>query len=275
MLTYAPNNAEATKAATLYSPNYWVTGYDYDNELDYTTQVLQTIQWWFSINGNNYGVNYNNVTYTDNTLKANYISNTQYVENNYDQYAVFSKGHIAPWANSGSGTAGTYYSLADNAGTLVKDSQDIYPLTTGKSKCTWIYHCGTAMSYPSTYSSTYGWSGMPMAWTHNNAMNYMSGYTSTSGNHVYVGFANFSHQFLDPAYRNSDYGYFVERTWMYLTYYRLSMSDALDEASYDTWNVNYYSQTPLYNGELIPDPISGTKFPSFMIVYGNGKNMGL
>jgi hypothetical protein len=262
ILAYTPT-AEATNAVTIYAPNYYDPRVDLPAEMAYTTQCATYIYNLFWLTGR-YSWRYagNNADVND------YITNIQIAENNYDKVAVFTKGHIAPWGN------GAYYSLIANSGNTVRDAQDIFPLTKGKTAFAWIYHCGTAMSYPSTYNAAYGWSGMPYAWTRNNAMT-LNGYNSYSGSQVYIGFANASPQFLEQTgYAGQDHGYFCAQTFSYLIQ-GYSTSDALDKASYDAFGVQYFTQTHLYNGRWVYMPAFQQSFLSFMVVYGNGRGLGI
>jgi len=262
--------AQASNAAVLYAPNYWVDGVDYGDELTYTSQCVNSIMSLFCTYGYNYGWIYNcQNTYA--TVSA-YCSNTQYAESNYDKCAIFTKGHIAPWGadqRPPSG-CGDHFALLDHYGNRVRDCYEVFPNTQGKHRFAWIWHCGTAFSYPSWQDGD-GWTGMPYCWTRNPSMA-LQGYYSNTGSHVYLGFCYYSHQFRDPTgYAGHDYGYFAVRVFTYLLQYHYSVSTALDLASQDAFNQPSYTGTPLFYGEYIGNPSQY----SFMCVYGNGQGLGV
>jgi hypothetical protein len=261
--------AKASNAAVLYAPNYWSDAADYGNELEYTSQCVNTIMNLFTTYGTNYGWRYN--CQNSAATASAYVSNTQYAETNFNNVAVFSKGHEVPFGGDyHPPTGGDHYKILAYNAQPVRDSYEIYPYTQGKAHFVWIWHCGSAMSYPPWLDGD-GYTGMPYAWTRDSTMA-LSGYSSNSGTRVYIGFANYSHQFLDPTgYAGHDYGYFVVRVFTYLLQYHYSMSTSLDRASQDAFNQPSYTGTPLYYGQYIGNP----SLLSFMVVYGNGQGLGV
>lgn len=268
-LLLGQTTVKASNAGVLYAPNYWVDGTDYGNELTYTSQCVNTIMNLFSTYGNNYGWLYN-CQGTSATVSS-YISNTQYAENNFNNVAVFSKGHEVPFgADNHPPTGGDHYEILDHTGLHVRDSYEIYPYTQGKAHFVYLWHCGTAMSYPPWLDGD-GYTGMAYCWTRDSTMS-LYGYSSNSGTRVFIGFCNYPHQFLDPTgYAGHDYGYFVDRVFTYLLQYHYSVSTSLDKASQDAFNQPSYSGTPLYYGQYIGNP----SLLSFMVVYGNGQGLGV
>ena len=267
---FGEKTVKALNAAVIYTPNYWVGGVDYGDELTYTSQCANTIMNLFSTYGYNYGWLYN--CQNSYATASSYSSHTQYAESHYDKVAVFSKGHCVPFGadNRAPWGVGDHFKLLDHYGNGVRDSYEIYPYTQGKHRFVYLWHCGTAFSYPTSYDGD-GYTGMAYCWTRDNGMS-LYGYSSSSGTHVFIGFCNYSHQYRDPTgYGGHDYGYFVVRVFTYLLQYHYSVSTSLDRASQDAFGQSSFTGTALYYGEYIGNP----SLLSFMCVYGNGRGLGV
>lgn len=263
---YAIGAVQAFNAVTIYCPNKWVDGIDYSNEREYSSAICNAISNLFYWYGNNYAIRITRHN-TDVTASA-YSNDAQYAQTYAYQVAVFSKGHCTPW------DPGQYHrQLLVIDGNNARDSQHIYPYTSqGKHRFVFLWHCGTAMSYPSQYDQ-YGWQGMPYCWTRNNNMA-IQGYTSGSGSHVFIGFHYWSHQFLDPTnYGGFNYGDYCWYIFWNLLYYDLPVSAALDLAAQQAFGQPSHTSTPMWYGETLGPP--GQQFWSCMRVLGNGQGLGV
>jgi hypothetical protein len=264
--------AQASNAATVYAPNFWVNDYDYRNELGYTSDCVYNI---FSL-FNSYGLNYNYISNIQNSTATayNYASITQYSESYYTNVAVFSKGHCVPW-----GSYGYHRQLKDwngnnltDSGTQTAPNYAIYPNTQGRTHFVFLWHCGTAMYYPS-WQDSYGWVGFPYCWTRDNNMA-TDGYDSYSGSHVFLGYWYYSHQFLDSTnYLSYDYGYYCVQVFTYLLQYGGTVSAALDYGAIVALGCSSFPTCPLGYGETLGPP--GNRYFSYMQIFGNGQGLGV
>jgi hypothetical protein len=221
---------KATNAALMFTPNYVPPGYpETQQELTYSDSVASMIMYYFQNYGGNYGYLYN---CQDSAASQNqYISSLNYAQNNSYNTVVYSKGHEVPWGN------GNYYELYPNdynpnIDNGVKDSTNVYPNTGSSDRFVVLWHCGTAMSYYSTYNSNYGWDGMAYDFTHDNSMS-KDGYGSHDpGVYVFIGFINYSEEYLSPTnYGSYNYGDFVSYFYMYLLQGHDTVNKALDYAT--------------------------------------------
>jgi hypothetical protein len=197
------------------------------------------------------------------------MSSLSYCQSNYYNTVVYSKGHEWTWGNS------NHYQLIPNdynsgQNNGVKDSYDIYPNTNlGTDRFVVLWHCGTAMAYPSSQDS-YGWYGMPYDFTHNNGMN-LDGYggSNLSGWYVFLGFINYSPEYLTgTGYQSYNYGNFVTYFYMYLLQYHYSVNGALDAATRATTQYGSFGAWPFHTGMYV------NGLWSKCWVYGNG-NLGI
>ncbi|MCL2288113.1 MAG: hypothetical protein FWC33_02890 [Candidatus Bathyarchaeota archaeon] len=266
---FEAQTAEA-KAATLYAPNYWNAYADYGDELEYTSECFDDIYALFV----QYGSNYQWIGNFQNFDNPNvYFNNIYYAENNYEEIAVLSKGHIAP-------QGGGSYSL------VVKDTNPMYLghandidisfTTKGNTNFAWIWHCATAMDYPGVVVAYWGpvffRTSMPFAWTGNVGLNRNSvyHYYCTNFDQVFLGFIYYSPQFRDTTnYGNHDYGEFIVSVFTYMLEDGYSIDDALNAASYDVLGTCYGSST-LHQGQYRGGQNQNMPVKwSYMQIYGN------
>jgi hypothetical protein len=123
--------------------------------------------------------------YGDACTVSAYCSLLSLLKNNYDEVTVFSKGHRGVPYLSSTPANSDHRSLLDHYGDDLIDSAHIYPRTSSGNVVTFIWHCETALKYPSS-NDTYGWYGMPYCWTHDNTMEQ---YNDT-GSQVFLGWTN-------------------------------------------------------------------------------------
>lgn len=259
-----------THSMVFYTPNYWASGVDYDNELEVTSDA--NYQMFL------YGVNYANFQYDYNcqnssATAAQYASSTNYCENQFDTASVFSKGHAATWWTANHHFLMDWYGdkVMDfgNASIPTPDDYGIYPNTQGNTHFVFLWHCATADPYPSS-EDAYGWAGFPYCWTRNNSMD-TDGYNSDEGDYVFMGYHYYSHQFLDETdYEDYTYGDFC--VLFFKAYFQLNydVKASLDYASQTAFDVDDFTDTPLcYPGEELG--VSPNNFWSWMKIYGNGQ----
>ena len=209
--------ASASNAGLIFTPNYHVDGTDPPGEESYSDSVANMIMYYFNYYGQNYNYLYN--CQDSSATRSQYMSSLNYAQNNYYNTVFYSKGHEWTWGNS------NHYGLCPsdyntNGNLLVRDSYDINPNTNlGKDRFVILWHCGTAMAYPSS-SDNYGSYGMTYDFTHNNAMS-TDGYgNADSGVYVFLGFIWYSPEYLTgTGYQSYNYGNFVTYFYMYLLQY--------------------------------------------------------
>jgi hypothetical protein len=266
------------KAATLYAPNYWNDHADYDDELEYTSECFDDIYALFIQYGSNYDWVGNFQNFDDPSV---YTSNIWYVEHNYDEITVFSKGHIAPQGG------GSYSLVVNDTDPVwmghVNDIDDICPNTEGNTKFAWIWHCATAMGYPPIKEEIWGpvllSHSMPYAWTKNRGMIGTGPYEywCSDPDQVYLGFIYYSPQFRAlTGYDNHDYGEFVVSVFTHLLEDGDTVYVALNKASHEVFNV-CYANSPLNQGQYMgttTDPLMPIKW-SYMQIYGDPFTAGV
>ncbi len=183
LLSFTPmifgNYATATTGAANFLPNTFISGLDTLNETAISTSTANYIT--SLLNGR-----YPNRVFPDiNTTIQSFNSKLSMVQSNYDQVAVFSKGHRGVPAPG-------HISLADYSnyvGNQITDYNHIFPLTSSsKNVVTFIWHCETAYPYNTNGVNwdSLGAAGMPYAWTHNSGMNKYG----TTGSQVYLGWTS-------------------------------------------------------------------------------------
>lgn len=258
----------ATNAGLMFTPNYHVSGTDPPGEESYSDSVANMIMYYFSGYGSNYGWLYN---CQDSYATANeYTSDLSYAQNHYYNTVVYSKGHEWTWGGSSNHyelVANNYNPSGDQNG--VRDSTMVYPNTGASDRFIVLWHCGTAMAYPSSYDSL-GWEGMPYCFTHNNAMN-TDGYSHPdSGVYVFMGFIWYSPEYLTgTGYGSNNYGAFVTYLYMYLLQYHYTVNQALNAASSATLGYSSFGSAPLHTGMYEGDPQMGYHW-SYFDIYGDG-----
>jgi len=271
-LLTAIQSASATNAGLLFTPNYHVTGTDPAGEESYSDSVANMIMYYFSNYGSNYGWLYN--CQDSYATQSAYTSDLNSAQNNYYNTVVYSKGHEWTWGGSQNHyelIPYNYVQSGDQNG--VRDSTNVLSNTGSSNRFSLIWHCGTAMPYPSS-SDGLGWQGMPYAFTHNNGM-HTDGYGNPdTGTYVYLGFIWYSPEYkTGTGYGSNDYGAFVTTFYMYLLQYHYSVNQALNSASATTLGYSSFGSAPLHAGMYEGDPQMGYHW-SYFDVYGDG-NLGI
>jgi hypothetical protein len=171
------------------------------------------------------------------------------LESSSDKVTVFSKGHCTPW-----GYNYQHYQLLctypeDGA---ARDSIHIWPGTDqGKCRFDFIWHCGTARSYPLSppYTDIDGPIGLPFCFTHNVGMTKYG----NSGSFVYTGWNWESPQFEDTIPEN---GYYVWADLALSIFYNmhynsyLSLGDTLNGLSWTLYGEGFVD-SPLYDDLIV------------------------
>ena len=274
LVMISTQGVKASNAGLMFTPNYHVNNVDPSGEESYSDSVANMITYYFSNYGSNYGYIYN--CQDSSASQSQYISSLSYAQNNYYNSVVYSKGHEWTWGgdlNHYEIVANNYVQQGDQNG--VRDSQNVYSNTGASDRFVFLWHCGTAMSYPSWQTSDgLGWAGMPYDFTHDNSMS-LNGYTSAdTGYSVFNGFWQASPEYKTPtSYGSYDYGSFVTVFYQYLLQYHYSVNAALNAASATTLGNSYFGNTPLYQG--IDEYVPGMGYYwSYFYTYGNG-NLGI
>lgn len=247
-------NVGGADGSATFCPNNFHPGLDTDNEIWLSTETCNSIHNFLSNYGDNvYNYKRINARWYDYTSVISALNSLCY------KATIFSKGHNTPWGNP------YHFQLIDLIGEGVRDSQRIYPYTSGaRNRFVFLWHCATAHSYPSQYDE-YGWRGHAYCWTRQNYMS-TNGYWSSSGAYVFLGFSNYSHQFEDyvPGHYPFQFAHFAYLVIQSLSYGN-TVREALDDASQTIYGKNFY-QTPLYYGETFGNPPLFSK----MKIFGNG-----
>lgn len=176
---------------------------------------------------------------------STYYNTLVALEQNNNKVTIFSKGHCVPWGN------GVHYKLlcTDNPDAATDNS--IF-LATNQAKCRFdfIWHCGTARSYPVAppYRDAYGYIGMPLAFTHNVAMTQYG----SSGPCVYLGWNWASPQFENciPQNTNWQWAQFAVGIFYYMHYNGWSLRYTLDTMANWIYGSYDFLSSPL-NNQLI------------------------
>ncbi len=180
------------------------------------------------------------VTGYDATVSA-YSSSLNYLNNNFDEVAFFSKGHRGLWPEN----IYSHMSLLDHLGYGTTDSNDIYPYTSDKFRFVFLWHCETAELYPSV-EDEYGYPGMTYCFTHDNTM---TEYHRDTGWIVFLGWENGSPNFWSYIPEQYPWNNYQYCHWVYYFFEMLgsgnSVWNALEYASFNVYDMDF-TCTPLY-----------------------------
>lgn len=241
------NFVAATIGNAVFCPNNVVPGLDTEYEITLSSATCFAIA--------NLLNNRNNVIcyWMLNATLYDYLGVLDILDTNYNPEIVFSKGHNVPWND------GTYYRLIEHNGdpNYVRDS-DIFDYTSDRFAFVFLWHCGTAESYPPGQSGgTYLEQGHGYCWTHNPNM-YL--YTN-GGSQVFLGWNWTSPQFETDIYYGSIYnyaqvayyfwaqmcdGYTVDETLTFLATELFETWDFEDTALYSRYVNGNYSQLQVW-----------------------------
>ena len=138
--------------------------------------------------------------------------------NNSGEAGFFSKGHRNRWPHP------TYDHIAlfDRNGNDVRDSQDIFPYSSGKFRFVFLWHCETAELYPSSDDE-----GMPYCFTHNNNMVL---YGQDYGYNVFLGWEDASPPVVESYPEQEPYGNWQYAHWAYLFFEAMSWGWSVEGA---------------------------------------------
>jgi hypothetical protein len=262
---FSIKTVKATDFAEVYAPNYLYEG-ENATEITLTCQVTDFIESCLETRGY-----YTFGCYNSSATVSGYTTLTYFCElNSQNGAAVFSKGHASK--GSPSHELDHHFLMVQP---VVNNQPDylwdniIYPNTGGVHHFVFLWHCDTANDYSDDICSTCGKAAnFPYSWTKCDDMS-TDGYYSTSGDYVFLGHINYSHEFLDPTgYEQYHYGYFCAVIVQYLSY-GYPVNTALDFATQAAFNEDVFTDIPLYYGE----EINGTTCCR-LAVLGNG-NMTL
>jgi hypothetical protein len=178
---------------------------------------------------------------------STYYNTLVALEQSNNKVTIFSKGHCVPWWNS------VHYALLCTDSTaqnpVVAPDNNIF-LSTNQAKCRFdfIWHCGTARSYPVAppYQDAYGYIGMPLAFAHNVAMTKYG----NSGPAVFAGWNWASPQFetLIPQNTNWQYAQFATAVFYYMHYNpSWSLGYTLNYLARTIYGSADFLSCPLYN----------------------------
>jgi hypothetical protein len=176
---------------------------------------------------------------------STYYNTLAALEQSNSKVTIFSKGHCVPWGN------GVHYKLLCTINPDAALDDSIF-LSTNQAKCRFdfIWHCGTARSYPVAppYRDAYGYIGMPLAFAHNVAMAKYGG----SGPCVFVGWNWRSPQFENLIPQNSNWRWadFAVDIFYYMHYYGWSLIYTLNTMSSWIYGQSFVS-SPLYNDLIV------------------------
>ena len=253
---------KASNAALLFTPNY-ISG-DPPGEASYSDSVANMVYYYFYTYGSNYAYTYN--CEDSAATVSNYMSCLSYAQNNFYNSVIYSKGHEVPFGD------GNHYEILDHNAADLTDYPDVFDSTGASDRFVFLWHCGTAMSYP-TWWDTWnggGYPGMAFDFTHDNSMSH-NGYGSgaDTGVYVFLGFIYYSQEYLTgTSYQSYNYGDFVTIFYQYLLQYHYSVSSALDAAAILTLGSSNFGNSALHTG-IVTGGVCGT-YDSYMVVYGDG-----
>lgn len=255
-----PVNA-ANYAAGVFCPNNWSPepfpdgAGDTLNELSLSNQFCQMIYNHLDAHYDgtcyyHYGdLNPTQPPHSPVVYASTYYNTLTALEQNNNKVSIFSKGHCVPWGN------GVHYKLLCTDDTEAATDNNIFLATNrAKNKFNFIWHCGTARSYPVAppYSDAYGYIGIPLSFTHNVAMTKYG----NSGPAVFAGWNWTSPQFetLIPENTLWNYANFAEKIYWFMH-------------NYPTWSLGYTLN-------YLSNAVYGTDFqycPRYndLIVWGN------
>ncbi len=176
-----------------------------------------------------------------------YIDVIDSLDTSYQEVGFFSKGHRSRW-----GSGGAHIALISHDDTIVKDSTDIYPITSGKFEFVFLWHCETSCLYDPLCEDDDGWIGFPYCFTHNPDMVL---YGQDTGYNVFVGwyqgsqYSGGSPQFeyvISEQFPNYDWQY---AHWAYLFFEAMSWGWTVEGAKNYACNTIFsadFTSTPLY-----------------------------
>ncbi|MGD6809859.1 MAG: hypothetical protein ACQCN3_09195 [Candidatus Bathyarchaeia archaeon] len=180
---------------------------------------------------------------------STYLNTLTSLEQANNKVTIFSKGHCVPWGS------GNHYKLLCTDNPDAATDNDIF-LATNQAKCKFdfIWHCGTARSYPVAppYRDADGYIGMPLAFTHNVALTKYG----SSGVAVFAGWDWRSPQFENPIPENTDWQWAQFATGVF--YYMHNNP---------TWSLGYtlnYLSSQIYGTSFQYSPLYNS-----LVVWGN------
>lgn len=232
----------------VFCPNTYIPypeGPDTENELYVSYQTCYYISNFLSNYGNN-DLNY--YRHDEQVGEYTWGAYLYTLKSNTDYATIFSKGHnVQNWNPN-------HYMLLDNdAGDGATDSNHIWSYTSNNENYfVFIWHCGTAQSYPSSQDA-YGWYGMPYAFTQNNNMNYYG----TTGDYIYMGWDWYSPQFeTEITWQNPDLN------WTYAHY-------AYFFFDYMTNGNSVWTSLALVSDDIGSTTFGGSGLYGDLVCYGN------
>jgi hypothetical protein len=244
-------------AAGVFCPNNWSPqpppygAGDTLNELLLSQQTCQTIYNYLNAHYDGYCYYYygdldpTQPPHSPIVYSSTYYNTLTTLEQNNIKVTVFSKGHCVPWGS------GVHYKLLCTDNPDAATDASIF-LATNQAKCKFdfIWHCGTARSYPVAppYQDIDGHIGMPLAFTHRLDMTKYG----SSGTAVYVGWDWRSPQFDEKILENQDWLWagFAELIFYCMHYNNWSLHYTLDILSQSIYSVDF-DQCPLYNSLIV------------------------
>jgi hypothetical protein len=176
---------------------------------------------------------------------STYYNTLNSLQNYNSKVTVVSKGHCVPWGD------GNHYKLLCTVNPDAAYDSTIWDYTGQcKTRFNFIWHCGTARSYPVSiyYIILYGPKGMPLCFTHNVAMSKYGG----SGPCVFAGWDYQSPQFENKIPENDywQWAQFAVGVFYYMRYYGWSLGTTLNQLSYWIYGVPF-NYCPLYNDLVV------------------------
>lgn len=247
----------ANYASGVFCPNNWKPlpppdgAGDTANELLLSQQACQYIHNYLDAHYDGYCYFYYGDTEPPNppsnprVYPSTYYNTLVALEQSNNKVTIFSKGHCVPWGN------GVHYKLLCTDDPDAATDNDIF-LSTNQAKCcfNFIWHCGTARSYPVAppYADEYGYIGMPLAFTHNVAM---AKYGS-SGTCVFLGWNWQSPQFENRIPQNSNWQWaqFAVAVFYYMHCYGWNLMSTLNYLANLIYGTSFLS-SPLYNDLIV------------------------
>ena len=176
-------------ASDSFCPNYYYNEeFDPPGEHQLAEELTEYIAYFFA---ERYDYSY---LLTNDSATVYYYRTLINILDNSDEAGFFSKGHRNLWPYP----TCDHMALFDRNGNDVKDSQDIYPYSSGKFRFVFLWHCETAEMYPSSDDE-----GMPYCFTHNNDMEL---YGQDNGYNVFLGWENGSPTVKEPYPEQDPYG---------------------------------------------------------------------
>jgi hypothetical protein len=225
-----PVHGRSTGSAA-FCPNWYDPTQDPPGELQLAQVATEYIAYFM-----NQVYDYSILAINDSAIVPSYRAAIQYL-NCEDEVAFFSKGHRDLWPDA----IYDHMALFDHYGNEVRDSEDIYPYSSGKFRFVFLWHCETAEMYPSTDDE-----GMPYCFTHNNNMVL---YGQDNGYNVFLGWQDGSPAFVTIIDQQYPWGYWQYAHWVYLFFAAMSWGWTVEGALNYACNIIYsqdFTCTPLY-----------------------------